>query len=202
MDSFVFEHLVADLQRIGSAPDWVLCADLDILRDFRPAERRRLLKRAKQECTRRAIQERVDEIAEAVEFEDDIMVQVLLEAFPKDLELHKSLSPVQKQRWIEKANAAANGVAEQYQDGEPIIYFLAGDDGFIKIGFTTNLRKRLRSLRTGSPKQLRIRLTIPGTRDDERELHRRFAAHQERGEWFRLAEPIADFIADHQQSFR
>lgn len=66
----------------------------------------------------------------------------------------------------------------------------------MKIGFTKDLRSRLRSLQTGSPKELRVLLTIPGTSDDERELHSRFSSDHVRGEWFHLSPSIRELIAN------
>jgi Meiotically up-regulated gene 113 len=202
MQPIVFDALVDELSNIGwlhSLPEWIPCTDSDILRDLPTmAERRRWLRKAKTEITRRKIQERVDELAEAHESEDDLMVKVLLDAFPKDLELHKSLTPAQRQMWIDKASLAACGQSNEMADREPIVYFIACGDELIKIGHTTNLRSRLRSLRTGTPKELRVLLVIPGTRDDEQELHRKFEAHRVRREWFSRCGPIMEFISSHR----
>jgi hypoxanthine-guanine phosphoribosyltransferase len=164
------------------------------------AERRRWLRKAKAEITRRRIQERVDEIAEAYEQEDELMVEVLSEAFPKDLELHKSLTPAQRQMWIDKASLAACGRSNEMADREPIVYFIVCGDDLIKIGHTTNLRSRLRSLRTATPKELRVLLVVPGTRDDEQELHRKFEAHRIGREWFARCDPIMEFISSHRMT--
>jgi hypothetical protein len=113
MQPIVFDALVDELSNIvwlDDLPDWIPCTDSDILR-YLPtmAERRRWLRKAKAEIIRRTIQERVDEIAEAHESEDEVLVEVLLQAFPKDLELHKKLAPAQKHMWIDKASCAACG---------------------------------------------------------------------------------------------
>jgi hypothetical protein len=154
MEPFVFNALVSELSNIGrlnSLPEWIPCTDNDILRDLPTmAERRRWLRKAKAEITRRNIQERVDEIAEAHEGEDDLMVEILLAAFPKDLELHENLTEAHRRMWIDKAALAACGRSNELADREPIVYFIACGDELIKIGHTTNLRSRLRSLRTGT----------------------------------------------------
>lgn len=202
MEPHVFEALVAELYSISwldDLPEWIPCTDSDILR-YLPtmAERRRWLRKAKTEITRRKIQERVDDIAEAHESEDELGVKVLMEAFPKDLELHESLTPAQRQMWIDKASLAAWGRNDEITAREPIIYFVAGGDDLIKIGHTTNLRARLRSLRTASPTELRVLLIIPGTRDNEQELHRKFSAHRVGGEWFSACDAIKEFISSRQ----
>jgi hypothetical protein len=148
------EFLEALVQELGPVywidelPDWIPCMDSDLLRHLPTmAERRKWLRKAKAEIKRRAIQERVDEIAEAWESEDELGVQVLMEAFPEDLKLHKKLTPAQRQMWLDKASLAACGRNNESVIGEPIVYFIAADE-LVKIGHTTNLSSRLRSLRT------------------------------------------------------
>jgi hypothetical protein len=77
-----------------------------------------------------------------------------------------------------------------------VVYFIgAGDPEFVKIGFTTSLEQRLRSLRTASHVEPVVHLAIPGTRSLERELHTRFASARHNREWFRLTDEIEAFIA-------
>jgi hypothetical protein len=202
MQPLVFDALVDELSNIGwldDLPEWIPCTDSDILRDVPTmAERRRWLRKAKSEITRRKIQERVDEIAEAHESDDEVLVEVLLEAFPEDLKLHKNLRPAQRQMWVDKASLASCGRSDEMAAREPIVYFIACGDALIKIGHTTNLRSRLRSLRTATPKELRVLLVIPGTRDDEQELHRKFEAHRAGREWFSRCAAITEFISAHR----
>jgi hypothetical protein len=78
----------------------------------------------------------------------------------------------------------------------PTVYLIsAGDPKFVKIGFTTCLEQRLRSLRTASHVEPVVLLAIPGTRSLERELHIRFASARHSREWFRLTEEVEGFIA-------
>lgn len=194
-----FEALVDHLcaWSLDDVPEWIPCTDWDILRDLPSmAERRKWLRKAKVECTRRAIQCRVDDIAEAWERQDGLGLHVRMAAFPEDLKLHKRLTPVQRQMWMDKARLAECGRAGEVSAKDPVIYFISVDDELVKIGHTTNLSARLRSLRTAHPKELRILLVIPGSRDDEQELHRRFAEFGVGREWFKLAEPISSFIAE------
>jgi hypothetical protein len=76
-----------------------------------------------------------------------------------------------------------------------MIYFIeAVGVGHIKIGFTDgdDALVRLATLQTGSPVPLRLLGTIPGTMEDETNLHRQFAAANVTGEWFK---PIPDLLA-------
>ncbi len=76
-----------------------------------------------------------------------------------------------------------------------MIYFVQADGvGHIKIGFTDgeDAAVRLATLQVGSPVPLRLLGVIRGTLSDEKDLHRRFAAHRVVGEWFK---PVADLMA-------
>lgn len=204
MQQGLLDALVDELSNIwwlDDLPEWIPCTDSDILR-YLPTmvERRKWLRKAKAEITRRKIQERVEEIREAYESEDELAVEVLMEAFPEDLKLHKNLTPAQRQMWIDKASLAACGRSNEMAAREPIIYFIACGDDLIKIGHTTNLRSRLRSLRTATPKDLSVLLVVPGTRDDEQELHRKFEAHRAGREWFSRCDAITEFISAHRMT--
>ena len=81
----------------------------------------------------------------------------------------------------------------------PVVYVMsAGDAEFVKIGFTTSLELRLRSLRTASHVEPIVHVAIPGTRSLERDLHNRFASAHQNREWFRLTDEIAAFIASER----
>lgn len=81
----------------------------------------------------------------------------------------------------------------------PVIYLISTDNPeFVKIGFTTRLEHRLKSLRTASHVEPTIHLTIPGTRTLEGELHARFEAARYNREWFRLTGEIKTFIASER----
>jgi hypothetical protein len=81
-----------------------------------------------------------------------------------------------------------------------MIYFIqSGQYGPIKIGYTDNLEKRLRSLQTGNHDDLRLIYSMPGERDDEKALHTKFAKHHIRGEWFRSD---GEIIGYYLESFR
>lgn len=63
------------------------------------------------------------------------------------------------------------------------VYFVARGD-HIKIGFTGNLAQRLRDLENSGGPGLDFLGSMPGTRQDEQWLHRRFASSRVVGEWF------------------
>lgn len=78
----------------------------------------------------------------------------------------------------------------------PMVYFLQGAAGFVKIGFTTDVARRVYELQPGSPVRLELLAHIPGAgMKDERRLHRRFHKHRASGEWFSPAPEILAEIA-------
>lgn len=79
-----------------------------------------------------------------------------------------------------------------------MIYFIQAEGvGHIKIGFTDkdDAIIRLAELQVGSPVKLVLLGTIPGTMQDETDLHRRFASAHVIGEWFKPVPELMDLIA-------
>ena len=85
--------------------------------------------------------------------------------------------------WSEGQRRATS--TRERKEARGTVYFIQDEDGFIKIGFTTNLDQRLSSLRTAARQRLTLLATEEATAQRERDLHRRFAAHRVRREWFR-----------------
>ena len=65
------------------------------------------------------------------------------------------------------------------------VYFIGGRSGPIKIGYSIDARKRLSKISVGSSQHLSLLAKVPGTMDDERRMHHRFAHIRVKGEWFR-----------------
>lgn len=80
---------------------------------------------------------------------------------------------------------ARNYLMKQALSAGGFVYFVHGDTGRVKIGFTTDPVKRFGSLRTNCPDRLTLLGLLPGTKDDEREWHKRFEGDHLFGEWFR-----------------
>jgi hypothetical protein len=79
------------------------------------------------------------------------------------------------------------------------IYFIeTADGGFVKIGYSIKPYQRLSQLGTLQPGMRALRLIgwIPGTFETERELHARFLADRDNGEWFRDSPELRGFIAE------
>lgn len=76
------------------------------------------------------------------------------------------------------------------------VYFIGCKEvGRVKIGFSEAAEVGLAHLQCGSPVDLVLLATMPGTEDDERELHKRFAACRLHGEWFERTAEIEAEIA-------
>ncbi|MDF0490028.1 GIY-YIG nuclease family protein [Sphingomonas sp. H39-1-10] len=75
------------------------------------------------------------------------------------------------------------------------IYFIGGDEGPIKIGYSGKLFQRLRALKNSSPVPVRLLAATPGSRAAERRYHERFAEYRLHGEWFDRVPDILKEIA-------
>lgn len=64
----------------------------------------------------------------------------------------------------------------------------------VKIGFSEDPAIRLMNLQSATYLELVLATTVPGTIEDERELHRRFAHLKIRNEWFRIDDEIRALI--------
>jgi DNA-binding XRE family transcriptional regulator len=74
------------------------------------------------------------------------------------------------------------------------IYLIRSGD-FVKIGKADDPIARWQNIQTGCPTTVELLGWIEADASEERRLHERFAAHRQRGEWFRWCKEIADFAA-------
>lgn len=76
-----------------------------------------------------------------------------------------------------------------------MIYFIQdGDDGPIKIGYSSEVEKRVQALVTSSHKNLKILFAMGGDMDKEKELHDLFDFAHKKGEWFWPVKSLVAFI--------
>ena len=67
---------------------------------------------------------------------------------------------------------------------------------YVKIGFATNIKKRIDSLQVGNIRDLVLIGSCEGSRDDEKHIHYELQNHRVRGEWFKFNDPVKDALAD------
>lgn len=79
-------------------------------------------------------------------------------------------------------------------DRRSVVYFAARYDGAVKIGWTSDVMRRVFELRKDSRAPVELLACFPGTKPDELALHARFAAHRLDGEWYRRSPEIDAFI--------
>lgn len=79
-----------------------------------------------------------------------------------------------------------------------MIYFIRADVvGYIKIGHAGDPAARLADLQTASPVPLSLIQTAPGGREEEADLHCRFAGARLHGEWFLPTSDLLAYIEAH-----
>lgn len=86
-----------------------------------------------------------------------------------------------------------------FADTLPIYFAHSESLQLVKIGFSSNVRQRFMTIRTDRPDAGKVALigwAIGGPRL-EAELHERFIKHRERGEWFKPAPEMADWLDDN-----
>lgn len=89
--------------------------------------------------------------------------------------------------------------AERKASGLGVVYFIQGEDGGnIKIGWSGRVEGRRKDHQCSSPVRLVVLTTMPGRREDEAELHRRFSHLRQHGEWFAPAPDLVAYIGGLQ----
>lgn len=105
-------------------------------------------------------------------------------------------------RELERAERESTALLDEIDTRErsAVVYFIRNrDTGAVKIGTTGNITARLNALRLQGGLDLELLGTVSGGRDVEGGLHRLFAVHRVRGEWFNPAPEILDYIATNAQ---
>lgn len=77
---------------------------------------------------------------------------------------------------------------------DDICYFIGSKNGPIKIGYTRDLNKRLRTMQTSYPFKLEVLATTTGGQIAEARYHQRFADYRLEGEWFTPCQAIRSEI--------
>ena len=77
------------------------------------------------------------------------------------------------------------------------IYFLESSNGLIKIGYSTDIERRIRQISTMSPVPVNLIATKKGSPQHERALHSAF--HRSHGEWFYADEKLRQYIKKYKK---
>jgi hypothetical protein len=64
----------------------------------------------------------------------------------------------------------------------------------IKIGYSSNVKRRLKQLNTGSSINLYVLCTFKGGRELESEIHSMFKKIRYNGEWFRADKELLEYL--------
>lgn len=103
-------------------------------------------------------------------------------------------------RWARRTTRKAQNVLNSLDPQGSYVYLIGPVHGAgpWKVGMSTDVRKRLATLQTGSPEPLRVYWAVPGGRALETRLHRTLAPWRKHGEWFDLG-PDPDRFIWHAQ---
>lgn len=101
------------------------------------------------------------------------------------------------------AEAGVDGFGRPIQKRTPqplvvdFVYFILAEEvNRVKIGYTCDVRRRLKELQSWSPVELSVLKVIKGTCREEERFQQMFDAERVRGEWFTYSERLQDFIRD------
>lgn len=82
-----------------------------------------------------------------------------------------------------------------------MIYFIQlGDNGRIRIGYSKDPTKRLKTLQTGVPDALNLLGVLNGDKAREEAIHQRFSDLRAHGEWFEPSVELVDFIRQNTRT--
>lgn len=132
----------------------------------------------------------------------------------RDKQLHREVSPNfydyclirfgMLPQSVDRYIAIASGFpAEQKTEkrksvSKMVVYFVRAGE-LIKIGYTSNLEKRIASLSNMSPIPIELIGSLLGDKHVEKEVHNRFAHLRHHGEWFRADKKLLQYIKELAQ---
>lgn len=117
----------------------------------------------------------------------EIKAEFAAKRLPPEEELAKERAVAAEARRQQKARA----LKEAQDRGH--VYFLRGQNR-VKIGHSSDVRKRFETLRTACPEPVRIVKVLKGGVRVERRMHERFAEYRVKGEWFELRGRLAKYL--------
>jgi DNA-binding XRE family transcriptional regulator len=75
-----------------------------------------------------------------------------------------------------------------------MIYAIVINDEFCKIGFTNNIRQRMKQLQVANPMKMDLMFLVEGDLNEETHLHKAFNHLNIKGEWFKLSPEIENYF--------
>lgn len=88
------------------------------------------------------------------------------------------------------------------KDIKEVIYGVRTFDGLVKIGHTTNLRRRMGAYGVTRSTLRRILFVMPGTREDEQCIHSWMRPYLARGaEYYHATPEVIEFVNDIRSDF-
>lgn len=99
--------------------------------------------------------------------------------------------------WLEKNTAATKSLGIKHDDygkGDCVYFLLFKSSNNIKVGFTSNLNKRLQAYRTHSPEEFSVIKVIKGSRRIESSVKNKLKPYRVRGEFFNASKYTLDYI--------
>jgi hypothetical protein len=104
---------------------------------------------------------------------------------------HVWIDPVAADAWIATRFGGRKTVAF---DRTSIVYFVQREEGPIKIGFTSDIVRRLAELRKDAGSAVALLACFPGGKPDELRMHERFAPWAIGEEWYARCDELIAFI--------
>ena len=88
---------------------------------------------------------------------------------------------------------------EEYFQDRACVYFIQSEENsLIKIGYTTNLKKRLSKMRTDSPAHLKALFAMEAYRLEEKSIHSGLFECKVHGEWFAPSSELLEYIEEQK----
>ncbi len=92
--------------------------------------------------------------------------------------------------WVE----SHRGKSVSFNRSSTIYFAQRQTDGAVKIGWTSDVERRLRELRKENRVAVVLLAAFPGDKPDEGRMHLRFAADRIDGEWFRASPSLMSLV--------
>jgi len=205
-DEWSERHVVGDMFRVSNS--------MFLLPDGVTFDRLRDVSKARAEGKLPVVSERGLAVAEISRFAErgasnpakamiDFLIKTdLLESSRKDqvhqwTELGRRTFPSPTPPAIQRSYIQSSTTDAQPLGGSDDVYFVKSG-GYVKIGVSNDIPRRMKDLQTGSAETLELLHTESGSFDREAELHQQFDAYRVNGEWFQLSNEIIDYIKDNR----